>query len=94
MGEKWYGYTALGLGKVLIVRILEYLSARALLDTSADPGTGSGAAPTVGTSVRITGDIGVKTSLPVGDNRRFSASLDASDGPVFFLLLANGPSTP
>ena len=72
------------------VKILEYLSARALLNTTAYLGTGSGAALTVGTSARITGDIGVKGSLPVGDDWRFSASLDMSYGPVYSLLLANG----
>jgi hypothetical protein len=90
IGEKWYGYTGLGLGMLLNVRILEYLSARASLLTTAYLGTGSGAALTVGTSARITGDIGVKGSLPVGDSWRFSAGLDMSYGPVFSLLLADG----
>ena len=89
-GSKWYGYTGLGLGMLMNVKILEYLSARALLNTTAYLGTGSGAALTVGTSARITGDIGVKGSLPVGDKWRFSASLDMSYGPVYSLLLANG----
>jgi len=91
-GERWYGYTGLGLGMLMNVKILEYLSARAMLNTSAYLGTGRGAALTVGTSARITGDVGVKGSLPVGDNWRFSASVDAAYGPVFSLLLANGIS--
>ena len=90
IGDKWYGYTGLGLGMLLNVRFLEYLSARASLITTAYLGTGRGAALTVGTSARITGDIGVKGSLPVGDSWRFSAGLDMSYGPVFSLLLANG----
>jgi hypothetical protein len=90
IGEKWYGYTGLGLGMLVNVKILEYLSARALLNTTAYLGTGSGAALTVGTSARITGDIGVKGSLPVGKDWRFSASLDMAYGPVYSLLLANG----
>jgi hypothetical protein len=90
VGEKWYGYTGLGLGMLMNVRILEYLSARALLNTSAYLGTGRGAALTVGTSARITGDVGVKGSLPVGKDWRFSASVDIAYGPVFSLLLANG----
>ena len=90
IGEKWYGYTGLGLGMTLNVRILEYLSARASLLTTAYLGTGSGAALTVGTSARITGDIGVKGSLPLGEEWRLSAGLDMSYGPVFSLLLANG----
>jgi len=90
IGDKWYGYTGLGLGMLLNVRFLEYLSARASLITTAYLGTGRGAALTVGTSARIYGDIGVKGSLPVGDSWRFSAGLDMSYGPVFSLLLANG----
>ena len=90
LGEKWYGYTGLGIGVLLNVRILEYLSVRALLNTNAYLGTGSGAALTVGTSARITGDIGVKGSLPVGEDWRFSAAVDMAYGPVFSLLLANG----
>ncbi len=90
IGEKWYGYTGLGLGMLMNVRILEYLSARALLNTTAYLGTGSGAALTVGTSARITGAVGVKGSLPVGKDWRFAGSLDVSYGPVFSLLLANG----
>ena len=90
LGDKWYGYTGLGLGMSMNVRILEYLSARAVIKTNAYLGTGSGAALTIGTSARITGDIGVKGSLPVGKDWRFSASLDMSYGPVFSLLLANG----
>jgi hypothetical protein len=90
--EKWYGFTGLGIGMLLNVRILEYLSVRAGLITTAYLGTGSGAAFTIGTSARITGDIGVKGSLPVGENFRFSATLDASYGPVYALLLANGIS--
>jgi hypothetical protein len=90
IGEKWYGYTGLGLGMNMNVRILEYLAARASLVTTAYLGTGSGAALTVGTSARITGALGVKGSLPVGKDWRFSASLDMTYGPVFSLLLANG----
>jgi hypothetical protein len=90
IGEKWYGFTGLGLGILMNVRILEYLSAYALLNTTAYLGTGSGAALTVGTSARLTGAVGVKGSLPVGDKWRFSAALDVSYGPVFSLLLANG----
>jgi hypothetical protein len=90
IGEKWYGYTGLGLGMTMNVRILEYLSAYALLNTTAYLGTGSGAALTVGTSARITGAVGVKGSLPVGDDWRFAATVEAAYGPVFSLLLANG----
>jgi hypothetical protein len=90
--EKWYGYTGLGLGMLLNVKILEYLSARASFITTAYLGTGSGAIFTIGTSARFTGDVGLKGSLPVGENFRFAATLDASYGPVYALLLAEGIS--
>ena len=91
--QKWYGYTGLGLGMLLNVRILEYLSLRAGFITTAYLGTGSGAALTIGTSARITGDVGVKGSLPLGDDFRIGATVDASYGPTFALLLANGIAT-
>ncbi len=90
--QKWYGYTGLGLGMLLNVKILEYLSARVGLATTAYLGTGRGAVFTIGTSAQITGSVGVKGSLPVGENFRFAATFDASYGPVYALLLANGIS--
>lgn len=90
---KWYGYTGLGLGMLLNVRILEYLAVRAGLLTTAYLGTGNGAIFTIGTSAQITGSLGVKGSLPVGENFRFAASLDASYGPVYALLLADAISS-
>jgi hypothetical protein len=64
-GSKWYGYTGIGVGLAMNVRFLEYLSARAVVATTAYLGTGSGAVLTVGSSARVTGDVGVKGSLPV-----------------------------
>jgi hypothetical protein len=90
VGTKWVGYTGIGVGFLQNVRILEYLSARIGVATNAYLGTGNGAVLTVGTSARVTGDIGVKGSLPVGKNLRFSATLDASYGPVYSLLIAEG----
>ena len=89
-GSKWYGYTGIGVGFLQNIRFLEYLSARIAVSTTAYLGTGSGAVLTVGSSARITGDVGVKGSLPVGDHFRFSASFDASYGPVYSLLIAEG----
>jgi hypothetical protein len=88
--DKWYDYQGLGIAVVMNVRILEYLSARAALGTTAYLGTGNGAAFTVGTSARITGDLGVKGSLPVGEHFRFAATLDASYGPVYAILIGQG----
>jgi len=87
---KWYGFTGIGVGLAMDVRFLEYLSARALLNTIAYLGTGSGAVIAVGSSARITGDVGVKGSIPVGKQFRFAATFDLSYGPVFSLLIAQG----
>lgn len=87
---KWYGYTGLGLGVIINVKILDWLAARADLSTDAYLGTGSGAVLTVGTSARIAGAVGVKASLPVGEQFRFSASVDARYGPVYSILIAQG----
>jgi hypothetical protein len=88
--SKLYGYTGIGVGVAMNVRILEYLSARALINTVAYLGTGNGAVIAVGSSARITGDVGVKGSLPVGKQFRFAASFDVSYGPVYSLLIADG----
>ncbi len=88
--SKWYGYTGLGIGVVGSYRILEYLSVRALLVTTAYLGTGNGAVLTVGTAARVTAGAGVKGSLPVGDNFRFAATFDITYGPVYSVLIAQG----
>ncbi|HET8723004.1 MAG TPA: hypothetical protein VFM53_02290, partial [Anaeromyxobacteraceae bacterium] len=90
LGDKWYGFTGLGLGMLLNVRILEYLSVRAGVITTAYLGTGNGAALTIGTSARLTGEVGVKGSIQLGDNVRLAATVDATYGPVYSLLLLNG----
>jgi hypothetical protein len=87
---KWVGYTGLGVGFIQNIRFLEYLSARIAVSTNAYLGTGNGAILTVGTSARVTGDVGVKGSLPVGKYFRFSATADASYGPVYNVLIAEG----
>ncbi len=53
--SKWYGFTGLGVGLAMDVRFLEYLSARAALNTIAYLGTGNGAVIAVGSTARITG---------------------------------------
>jgi len=88
--QREYGYTGLGIGVAMNVRILEYLSARAVLGTIAYLGSGDGAAFVIGTSARISGSVGVKGSLPVGENFRFAASLDATYGPVLGVLVSQG----
>ena len=88
--QKEYGYTGLGVLVAMNARILEYLSARAILTTVAYLGSGDGSALVIGTSARITGAVGVKGSLPVGENFRFAASLDATYGPVLGVLVGQG----
>ena len=78
--SKWYGYTALGLGIEGNLRILEYLSARAAIFTSAYLGSGRDSVLVVGSNARINGGVGVKGSLPVGTtsgSRRPSTSATA-----------------
>jgi hypothetical protein len=86
--SKWYGYTGLAQGFDLNVRFLEYLSARASLTASAYLGSGRGSILVVGTGVRITGDIGLKGSLPIGEHVRLALSVDARYGPTLNVLLA------
>jgi hypothetical protein len=85
-----YGYTGLGLGLLLNVRLLEWLSARMSAEASAYLGTGQRSFLVVGTNAQITAVAGLKASLPVGRHLRFAASLDANYGPVFTALIAPG----
>ena len=88
--QREYKYTDLGIGVLLNVRILEYLSARAGLQTTAFFGGGDGSALVIGSGARITGLVGVKGSLPVGEQFRFGATLDMVYGPVLGVLVAEG----
>jgi len=88
--QREYGYTDLGIGVLMNVRILEYLSARAALQTTAFFGGGDGAALVIGSGARVTGVVGVKGSLPVGEQFRFAATLDIVYGPVLGVLVADG----
>jgi hypothetical protein len=88
--SRWYGYTGLGLLASGGVRVLEYLSVRGAVGTSAYLGSGRDAALTIGSSARISGGMGAKGSLPVGENLRFAATFDASYGPVYSILIAQG----
>ena len=76
------------------VRILEYLSRPRRRSTRyAYLGTGNGAVLAVGSTARITGRVGVKGSLPVGEKFRFAATLDMTLRPGLGLLIADGPGT-
>ena len=85
-----HGFNGLGLGMALDVRILEWISVRASADTQAYLGTGDRALLVLGTSAQITGLVGLKGSLRIGEHVRLAAILDAQYGPVFTALLAQG----
>jgi hypothetical protein len=88
---KWYGYTGMSMGIAQDVRFLEYLSARVVLGWTAYLGTGTqGAILVVGTNARLTADLGLKGSLPVGKYFRFAVTADARYGPSYNVLLAQG----
>lgn len=85
-----YDYVGLALGLVLNVRILEYLSVYALVDSGAYLGDSGSSMLVVGTNARLGGSLGVKGSLPIGDKVRLSAAMGVEYGPVFTALIANG----
>jgi hypothetical protein len=85
-----YGFNGLGLGMALDVRILEWISVRASADTQAYLGTGNRALLVLGTSAQLTGLVGLKGSLRLGEHVRLAAILDAQYGPVYTALLAQG----
>ncbi len=88
--SRWYGFTGFGLLASGGVRLLEYLSLRAAVGTEAYIGNGTDAALTVGSSARVTAGLGAKGSLPVGETLRFAATFDATYGPVYSVLIAEG----
>ena len=87
---KQFPYTGLGLGLGLDVRLLEYLSVFAKMDARAYLGTTGGSLLVVGANVRLSGSLGVKGSLPIGEHLRLSASVEMDYGPVYSALIANG----
>jgi hypothetical protein len=87
---KQFPYTGLGLGLVLDVRILEYLSVFAKMDARAYLGTNASSLLVVGTNARFSGSLGVKGSLSIGEHLRLSASVQMDYGPVYTALIAKG----
>ena len=88
--QREYGYTNLGIGVLMNVRILEYLALRAGVQGNAYFGGGDQAVLVIGSGARGTGLVGVKGSLPVGEKFRFAATLDITYGPVLGILVADG----
>jgi len=85
-----YGFNGLGVGMALEARILEWISIHGTVDATAYLGTGNRALLVVGTSAQITGLVGLKGSLQVGEHVRLAIMLDAQYGPVFTALIAQG----
>ena len=90
MNTRSYGFNGLGLGMNLDARILEWISVHASADAQAYLGTGNRSLLVLGTSAQITGLVGLKGSLRIGEHVRLAAILDAQYGPVFTALLAQG----
>jgi hypothetical protein len=88
--SKWYDYASLGEQFDLTVRILEYLSVHGGLVAGIRQGAGNGSALVVGTNVQVTGLLGAKGSLPIGDALRLSLSGEGLYGPQMNVLLLSG----
>ncbi len=85
-----YGFNGLGLGMVLDARILEWLSIHGSAEATAYLGTGNRSLLVLGTNAQITGSVGLKGSLRLGEHVRLAAILDAQYGPVFTALIVQG----
>jgi hypothetical protein len=85
-----YGVNGLGLGMILEARILEWISIHGSADATAYLGTGNRSLLVVGTTAQITGLVGLKGSLRLGEHVRLAAILDAQYGPVFTALILPG----
>jgi hypothetical protein len=85
-----YGFNGLGLGMAFEARILEWFSVHGSADAQAYLGTGNRALLVVGTSAQITGLVGMKGSLRLGEHVRLAVVLDAQYGPVFTALIVQG----
>ena len=85
-----YGFNGLGLGMLLEVRLLEWISIHGSADATAYLGTGNRSILILGSSARLTGMIGLKGSVRLGEHVRLAALLDAQYGPIFTALIAPG----
>ena len=88
--ERWYGYVTVVNQFDLTARIVENLSLHAALLTGVRQGGGEGAALVVGSAVQISGLLGVKGSLALGDSLRLSVTGQGIYGPHMNLLILQG----
>jgi hypothetical protein len=87
---KSYDYVGLGLGLLLNVRFLEYLSLSAGIGTTAYLGDSSASLLVVGTNAQLIANLALKGSLPIGEHVRVSVAAGMEYGPVFNALIAQG----
>jgi len=88
--SRWYGYTTLTQQLDFTARITENLSLRAGLVTGLRQGGSEGAALVVGSNLGISGLLGVKGSVALGDGVRLSLSGQGMYGPRMNLLILQG----
>jgi hypothetical protein len=88
--SKWYSYTSLFQQFDFTARIIENLSLRAGIVTGLRQGRSEGAALVVGSSLKISGLLGVKGSVALGDSLRLSLSGQGAYGPRANLLILQG----
>ena len=90
VNSRSYGFNGLGLGMILDARILEWISIHGSAEATAYLGTGNRSLLVLGTNAQITGSVGLKGSLRLGEHVRLAAILDAQYGPVFTALIVQG----
>ena len=88
--SKWYRYATIVQQFDFTARMMENLSLHAGLLDAVRQGTSEGAALVIGSALQISGLLGVKGSVPLGDNLRFSLSGQGVYGPHMNLLILQG----
>jgi len=88
--SKWYAYSTIAQQLDFTVRIMENLSLHAGALTGVRQGASEGSALVVGSSLAISGLLGVKGSAALGDSLRLSLSVEGAYGPRVNLLILQG----
>jgi hypothetical protein len=91
LGEsRWYDYTTLTNQFDYTLRVIENLSLRAGIVTGLRQGGSEGSALVVGSNLGVSGLLGVKGSVALGDGLRLSLSAQGMYGPRVNLLILQG----
>lgn len=88
--SKWYGYSTLTQQFDFTARIIENLSLRAGIVAGLRQGGSEGSALVVGSNLGISGLLGVKGSVALGDSLRLSLSVQGAYGPRMNILILQG----